>query len=350
MNKLVICSFCALFFPLFSQADTFLHVAAYPLNAEQGYFEQRTLSGQVTKEFDAQLSFEFAGKVTQFYADQGDLVTKGHVIAEQDTQLLAIELTKIAATNKKLNAQLQLAQLEQQRLKKLSKQDYSAVQQLDQVNTQIAVLDAEQALLTANQTEIKLRMDKARLLAPFDGRLGQRFISAGENVAAGTAVVRLLEQQQSQVSIGIPTALQSAIKETMQITIAGQEFQAHALSKGANLDKQTQTLTMRFALPLNANVYAGQLAKLKINQYQDKAGFWVPLDALADGLRGTWQVYKIVENNLKPVIVQLIYSDGQFAFINGPLNTGEQIVANGTHKVSANIAVNVVEQLAPRTL
>ena len=54
-----------LILPFFNHADSLVHVAAYTLQQEDGYFQTRQLSGQVIKQHDAQLSFEFAGKIDQ---------------------------------------------------------------------------------------------------------------------------------------------------------------------------------------------------------------------------------------------------------------------------------------------
>ncbi|OUL57252.1 efflux RND transporter periplasmic adaptor subunit [Pseudoalteromonas ulvae] len=336
-------SFTLLILPFCNQADTLVHVAAYTVQKDTHYFQTRQLTGQVIKQHDANLSFEFAGKIDQILLDQGQSVRQGDVIARQNTEFLEIEQQKLAAHKQKALAQLAQAELEKNRLSKLDKQNYSAAAQLDQVKTNIAVIEAELAGLLANLSEVDLRIKKALLIAPFNGMLGQRFVSHGENVAAGTPIVRLIEDQHSQVSIGIPQALQSAVTDSMPITIAGQTVNGQALSKGASVNPRTQTLTMRFALPESLPVFAGQIAKLTLKQHHQQDGFWVPIDALADGVRGTWQIYQIKDNILNPIIVQLYYVENGYAFINAPLENGEQIVANGMHKLSANISVNVVE-------
>ncbi|WP_405629764.1 efflux RND transporter periplasmic adaptor subunit [Pseudoalteromonas sp. Ld20] len=336
--------------PFLNNAQNLVHVAAYTVKKQAGYNQTRKLSGQVIKQHDAKLSFEFSGKIEQIYFDQGHTIKQGEVIARQDTQLLAIEKQKLHAQKQRTQAQLTLAKLEKNRLIELDKKNYSATSALDQVKTNIAVLNAELTGIEASLNEVSIRTQKAHLTAPFNGILGQRFASQGEIVAAATPIVRLIENQHAQVSIGIPLTLKSTIKNSMDIEIAGQTFAAQSLSKGASIDSRTQTLTIRFSLPNHAVVYSGQLAKLALHQYQQQTGFWVPLDALADGIRGTWQVYQITDNILKPIIVQLYYAHDGYAFIGAPLQDGDQIVANGMHKLSANILVNIVENKPTKVL
>jgi hypothetical protein len=37
----------------------------------------------------------------------------------------------------------------------------------------------------------------------------------------------------------------------------------------------------------------GELASLALRERQSIRGFWLPLDALTEGLRGTWNVYRL---------------------------------------------------------
>ena len=343
-------SACILLTAFYSTAQNSVQVAAYTVKKAAGYNQTRTLSGQVIKKHDAKLSYEFPGKIEHIYFDQGQHVKQGDVIAQQNTQLLDIEIEKLQAQKQRAAAQLNLVKLEISRLTALDKQNYSATSALDQAKTNMAVIVAETAGIDASINELAIRKQKAELIAPFSGILGQRFASQGEIVAASTPIVRLIEDQHAQASIGIPLSLQNTVKNNVTIEIAGQSYKAAALSKGAGIDAKTQTLTMRFSLPDNAAIYPGQLAKLELQQYQQQAGFWVPLDALADGIRGTWQVYQIKNAVLKPMIVQLYYAHDGYAFIGAPLSDGEQIVANGMHKLSANIAVNIVATQSAKAL
>lgn len=349
MKKYLLSAFI-LFTSFICYGESLVHVAAYTVQQEAGYYQTRTLSGKVVIQNDAKLSFEFPGKIAQIYFDQGEQVKQGDIIARQNTQLLVIEEQKLQAQKQRIQAQLTFAELEKKRLAELDKKNYSATSALDQVKTNIAVLNAELAAIAASLNEVSIRTEKAHLTAPFNGILGQRFASQGEIVAASTPIVRLIENQHAQVSMGIPLTLQSTIQNSMDIEIAGQNFTAQSISKGASIDPHTQTLTMRFSLPTSAVVYAGQLAKLTVQQYQQQSGFWVPLDALADGVRGTWQVYQIKNKVLKPIIVQLYYAHDGYAFIGAPLHNGAQIVANGMHKLSANISVNVVANQPTKVL
>ncbi|OCQ22152.1 hypothetical protein A7985_10205 [Pseudoalteromonas luteoviolacea] len=325
-----------------------LPVAAYSLQQATGFYQTRQVTGQVVKRQEAEIGFEFNGVVASFYVDQGDSVQRGQVLAKQDTQLLEIEKLELLANLDKVKAQLTLAQQDSERLVKLSKSNYSAQQQLDQNRSQIAVLKAEQQVLNVKLRGMDVRLDKAQLKAPFDGVIASREIAVGEIVGPGQIAIRVLEQGNSEVKIGVPQGLLANIQDEMPINIGGRVYKAIKRSGGTNLNPISRTLQLRFSLPNDARVFSGQMALMTISKRQDKAGYWIPMSALTNGTRGTWQVYQIVSGHLRPTAVELLHSDGQYAYIDGDLQNGMPILANGTHKVAANIKVDIVQSVATR--
>ncbi|SFB88556.1 efflux RND transporter periplasmic adaptor subunit [Pseudoalteromonas denitrificans] len=330
-----------------SSAENTVNIEAMALQQMASYQVERQFSGRVIKQQDAKLAFEFSGKIKKIHFDQGDKVTKNTTLITLDTRLLDIEKLKLLAKKKRIEAELTLAKLDEKRLDKLKKQNYSAEQNLDKINTQINVYLANISEIQAAITGIDLQIEKSHLNAPFDGILGQRYVALGEVIAAGAPTIRILEKGHNQIQVGVPEHLKSTIKPIMPVIISGQEYQAKVLSKGAEIDPISHTLSMRFSLPDNAPIYAGQVGRLKIKEDKKALGYWVPLSALTDGIRGTWNIYHIKKEEksarLKPVIVKVIYTDGKNAFISAPLPDKSKIVANGLHKVSTDIAVKIVK-------
>lgn len=342
-------AFLSLFFISLSasSAENIVNIEAMTLQQKESYQVERHFSGRIIKQQDAKLAFEFSGKINKVHFDQGDKVTKNTTLISLDTRLLNIEKQKLEANLKRLEAELSLAKLDLKRLEKLKQQNYSAEQNLDQINTQINILQANKSEIQAAISGIELQIEKSHLKAPFDGILGQRFVSTGEIVAPGTPVIRLLKNGHNQIQVGVPQHLQHTIQAHMPVIISGKEYIAKVLSTGAELDPISHTLLMRFSLPDDAPIYAGQVARLKIKQNKQALGYWVPLSALTDGIRGTWNLYHINQQDgtsrLKPIIVEVIYTDGKNAYVSTSLPDKSKIVANGLHKVSTNIAVKIVK-------
>ena len=64
---------------------------------QQGYTITRHYLGQLKAKQHTNLSFEYAGKVNQLLVDNGDVVKKNQLLAEQDTQLLKYKTAELQA-------------------------------------------------------------------------------------------------------------------------------------------------------------------------------------------------------------------------------------------------------------
>lgn len=66
-------------------------------------------------------------------------------------------------------------------------------------------------------------------------------------------------------------------------------------------------------------------------------GAWLPVNALSNGLRGLWRVFVLSsESNatIEARVVEVVYTDGNKAFVRGALKNGDVYVNEGTHKLA----------------
>ena len=75
-----------------------------------------------------------------------------------------------------------------------------------------------------------------------------------------------------------------------------------------------------------------------------ESGVWVPVAALSHGVRGLWNVYTVDDTQVSqvtPRAVEVLYSDGQFAFIRGAIAPDMLVVVSGTHRLAPGQEVAV---------
>jgi hypothetical protein len=77
---------------------------------------------------------------------------------------------------------------------------------------------------------------------------------------------------------------------------------------------------------------------LQLNQKKDKRGSCLPLKSLSQGTQGLWNIYTVTkdQNNKYRVakeIVELIYVEGNNAFISGTISNGDMVVSGGAEQV-----------------
>ncbi len=320
------------------------------LEQETGYSVQRRFVGNVQVKQNASLGFEQAGKIASLHFDEGDSVQQGALLASQDTELLQIERQELQAQLSENQAQLNLTRANLKRLNKLKKSGFTSTQSLDELQSQQKVFLASrlrvQAALDANQ----VKTEKARLYAPFTARISQRLQDSGTVVNAGTPVFQLLQESNNEVKVGVPVRLLDKVQQAglAQLEIAGKIFPAKLLAVGADVNPITRTVALRFALPNDIRAVNGQLAYLTVDEIHQGEGYWVPLAALTDGVRGMWNVYSLRTDSssdgsyknttetlytLESRNINVLHATESQAYISGALSNGERILTGGLHRL-----------------
>ena len=110
---------------------------------------------------------------------------------------------------------------------------------------------------------------------------------------------------------------------------------------------QTRTVDILVTLNSNERVRPGDMAILSGFRSHTETGAWLPVNALSNGLRGLWRVFVLSnEKNatLEARIVEVVYTDGNNAFVRGALKDGEIYVNEGTHKLAPGQMVSIPSQ------
>ena len=375
-----------------SKPNTPLEVETISAEQVDSYIRQRSYTGLLREARRSQVSFQRAGEIVELLVDEGQRVSQGQRLAQLDNrhirarqaqlqaQLMESEAVldellagprpeTIAAKRAELQAlEAQAAVLEKQLSRReqlvenasVSREEYEtylfdfraasaradvARRQLDELlagtrKEQIAAQRARTAQLKAQLADVSHDLDDAILLAPFAGRVSQRFLDEGTVVAPGTAVFELLDDDHLEAWVGLPTSSSAGLQvgEQYRLIVEGKTVDAQVYSKAPDVDRttRTQNVIFRLAAP-SQGVLPGQVVRVAIDEQVGQAGYWVPTTALTRGTRGLWNVY-VVETagefqEIARRDVELLDTVGQRSFVRGTLQTGDQIVASGTHRV-----------------
>ncbi|MCE2573558.1 efflux RND transporter periplasmic adaptor subunit [Motilimonas eburnea] len=317
------------------------HTESIILKQQTGFTIDRQFVGSVFAKQNANIGFELAGKIADLVANTGERVTKGSVLASLDTELLQIERDELYAQLAQTDADIVLVKANLNRLNSLQKKGYTSDQSVDELKAKQKSLFANKARINASLAANQTRIEKSQLIAPFDAQVGQRLVSQGQVVSAGSPVFELLQLSDQEVRIGLPVRLidklDHSLNQHTHATIAGQTVPVSLITKGASVDPATRTVQLRFAIDDNFSFIPGQLAYLNLVEQQPQSGFWVPLSALTDGLRGTWNVFVLVQQEeqawqIERRDVRVAHANQDAAFIYGAIQDQERIIATGLHK------------------
>jgi hypothetical protein len=75
------------------------------------------------------------------------------------------------------------------------------------------------------------------------------------------------------------------------------------------------------------------VTKLQLKIKENAKGLWVPLKSLSQSDQGLWSIYTIRNNVVTKDLVEIIYFDDNYAYVNGTISSGDQIVLGGASKI-----------------
>ncbi|MBV7316402.1 efflux RND transporter periplasmic adaptor subunit [Shewanella sp. NIFS-20-20] len=320
-------------------------VSSQPLVLSPGFQQQQRFTGSVRAANTTLIGFELAGRIEQLTVDSGDKVKQGQVLARLDTSLLEAMERELQAALAQNQVDIDLAKRTVSRSNELKNSQFIAEQQFDELQSRANKLLASKRQQTASLQRIQLQLNKSTLLAPFDAVVSDKSANLGQVVSQGTPLFTLIGHDQPMAYIGVPidVAAKLTVGENLTLTVGEQVFAAELAGISAQVNPVSRTVELRFALPHNAKVYNGELAYLSYPSWTATPGFWVPIAALTDGIRGRWNVLTIVDNQGQSVIerrdVQILFSQADKAYISGAVHAGDIIVTQGLHKLVNGQAV-----------
>lgn len=331
-------------------------VSSAALVLKPSYTKLQQFSGSVRAGNTTGIGFELAGKLQKILVDTGDRVERGQLLAQLDTSLLEAEQTELQAALDQNNADITLARATLKRSLELSAKQYLSEQQLDELKGKLASLEAGHARLEASLKANELKRQKSLLIAPFAGVIAAREHNLGEVIALGSPVFTLVQSDNLQALIGVPLNIAEQLQPgaILSLRVAEHYYQAQLQGISGQINPVTRTVQLRFSItptsettPIN-----GELAYLQYRREVPREGYWVPVSALTDGIRGLWNLYVLKQDadgfKLQRRDVEIIYTEGDNAFITGAISPGEPFVTTGLHKLVAGQRVAPSAALAVR--
>ncbi|MEM1060342.1 MAG: efflux RND transporter periplasmic adaptor subunit [Verrucomicrobiota bacterium] len=309
---------------------------------EEFYDSQESYLGRVEASRRSEVGFELGGQLLEVLADEGDTVTQGQVIARLDTDRLKARKKEIAALRDQRLARVELARISLEREKNLLGSGATSVQRFDEATYELKRLEASHAEAEAQLDRIVVDIEKSQLRAPFSGIISRRMADEGRVLEAGLPLFELLEMGRLELRAGVSPEMAANVRvgQMLEIRLRDQNLSAPVQRVLPDRDSTTRTVDIICALPPEAQgIRDGDLARIAFTQSIAARGFWLPRTALTQGTRGLWSVLIATregapgEGRLERRMVELIHEEGQRVFVRGPLEPGQEVVAEGLHQL-----------------
>lgn len=250
-------------------------------------------------------------------------------------------------------AALSYAREQVRRYKPLVEKDYIAKDAYDDYLTQAAEAEAAVQADIANVTQAKLNLSYCAMYAPFDGRIGRRYVDVGNLVGAGGEATKLATIVQldplyvyfTVAEKDIPEVLRQQQKSDLTVSIILPDESKHPEDGTVDfvdnvVDPAMGTITMRAVVPNSSEtILPGQYVKVQLLLKEQPDTIVVPQQAIGDQ-QGQTFVYVVGDDNkveFRNVTVGASYEEDRV--IEKGLKPGERVITDGLQKVKPGSAV-----------
>lgn len=329
-------------------------VEVVALKVQNSYIKPRSVFGQIEAVKKSDIGFELSGALQSLAVLEGQNVSKGQVLASLDTARLSAQKNELNSALARANANLELAQVSQKRVVKLVENKLEPQQTLDEAQAQLDAAIAAVEESAARVSTLEVEIEKSILYAPFNGQVVQQFFDAGTVVSPGQAIFSIIASDNLEARFGLPdnTAFGLSPGQNYTLSIQNTPFTATVKSVAQQRSQATRTIDALFSINIDdlslqqrQLMVAGDLVSLSVDIDMPKQGAWVPISALASGIRGLWTLYIVEGEQIQTRLVSIEYSDQEKAFVSGSIEAGDLIVRGGIQRLTPKQTVKNVVHL-----
>lgn len=272
-----------------------------------------SISGTLEPDREAVLRAQVSGSVLQTYADQGQAVNAGTVLARIDASGIQDAYTSARAGLVSARNAADVAAKDLARNEKLLVAGAIAERDIDQsrrtsIAAQAALEDANSRLATAEKA-----YRSTTVTAPFSGVVSERPVSAGDVVQPGTALFTVVDPSSMRLEASVPAEQLASIRigVTVDFTVSGypgRQFVGRITRINPTADPTTRQVRIYVSIPNEGRALVGGLFANGRMSTATKMGLVVPQSAV--DVRGSIpSVMRVKQGKAEKVQVQIGLTD-----------------------------------------
>ncbi|MGQ0799352.1 MAG: efflux RND transporter periplasmic adaptor subunit [Pseudomarimonas sp.] len=303
--------------------------------------------GNVVSREDARVASEQEGRVIAV-AEVGTQLRKGEPLARLDDRMLRLQIRQAESDVARIQAQLDYAHSQEQRLGQLVEKASIAGAQLDEARSQRRVLEQDLQRANVSVEQSRQRLLNSTVRAPFDGMVAERFIQIGEYLGTGTAVARLVNTQRLEVRAQAPVNLAAGLAPGMSLSL--REGSNETVQKVRAVvpvgDESSRQIELR--IELDSSLWAiGSALQVGLPSAAPREVVAVPRDALLLRADQTYVVRINAELIAQRVPVETGGTQGDWVEVTGDIASGDRLVVRGGERLAdgANVRIDEIAAL-----
>lgn len=339
--------------------------------AEEGQLARTVaVSGTLAADEQAELGIKVAGRIQQVMVDIGDPVRRGQAIARiipTDLELRVVQARTAleqararlgipaggpdrmvdpqeTAVVKQAAANLKQATLTRDRMARLLEEQLIPQSDFDAAEAGLSVADARyqeaieevntrQGLLAQRRSELALaerQLADSVVTAPFDGRISERLVSAGDYVPVGGAVAVLVRVNPLRLRLGVPEREAVGVKVGLpvQLSVEGDPgtYNGRVARISPAFSEENRTLLVEAEVPNpDGRLKPGSFAKAEIVIEASDPVVLVPASSIVS-FAGIEKVIGVEDGKAVEKRVQTGRRSGDQVEITDGIEAGEAVV------------------------
>jgi membrane fusion protein (multidrug efflux system) len=306
-----------------------------------------SISGTLEPEREAVLRAQVSGSVLQTYADQGQAVSPGTVLARIDASGIQDAYTSARAGVVAARNAADVASKDLARNEKLLTAGAIAERDIDQ--SRRASIAAQAALEEANSrlAGAERQYRSTTVTSPFGGIVSDRPVSPGDVVQPGTALFTVVDPSSMRLEASVPAEQLSLIRVGVPVNFTvsgypGREFLGHIVRVNPTADPTTRQVRIYVSIPNAGRTLVGGLFASGRVSTATKSGLVVP--ATAVDVRGTSPtVTRVKGGKVQKVQVQIGLTDktSETTEILSGLQAGDTLLLGAAQGITPGTPVRV---------
>lgn len=328
-----------------------------------------TLAASVEAFEKATLYAKVSGYLKSIGVDKGDLVRKGQILAvlevpemEKEYQNAQASVREAQAAQERAQADVALKELTYQRLSAVRQSQPNVIsqQEVDVARAGYEVGRADVKLAQAKLEVARSQVEKlqalleyAKITAPFDGVVTERFVDPGALIQVGTSskgnpIVTVANVDKVRVYSYVPERELPYLKRGDPAQLAldalpGKVFDGRITRFATALDPDTRTMKTEADLPNPGGwIRPGMYGTLKLEMGAEANALFVPAQSVHQSAAGGPFVYTVAQGRIQKVAVETGLDDGKMVQVKG-LRGDESVVLSSTTTLQEGLTVRTAK-------
>jgi membrane fusion protein, multidrug efflux system len=311
------------------------------------------LPAEVQAFVQASIHARASGYLKKWYADIGEVVTNGQLLAEIETPELDQQLAQAKAQLNQANANLSLAKITADRWTDLLKTASVSEQEAVEKTADYTLKQADVEAAKANVQRLEDLKNFDRITAPFDGTVTLRNTDIGQLISAdsGPELFRVAQINPLRVYVRVPQQYVHAIAPGQKAEMTFQElpgciFDATVTRTAGAVDPSSRTLLVELQVPNpKGEILAGSYAQVRFTQATDAHGLTLSDNALIFRAQGMQVAIVGSDNKVQLRSITLGRDFGNSVEVLAGLNADDRVVNNPPDSIADGMSVEIARAL-----